>query len=68
MPDKQTVSRVVVSSQRNEHGEWVVKAYDQNNKRIPGADYFTNDKNDAEKTAESVNNAIAILKKYNPNI
>lgn len=32
-------------------GEWRVKAFDENGKYIPGADYFTPDRADAEKTA-----------------
>ena len=33
-------------------GEFIVKAYDANGKRLPDGDYFTNDKDDAEQTAK----------------
>jgi len=33
-------------------GEYIVKAYDANGKRMPEADYFTDDKTDAEQTAK----------------
>ena len=33
------------------HGEYAVRAYDQAGRRWPEADYFTNDREDAEQTA-----------------
>lgn len=37
-------------------GEWVVRAYDSRGIRQPQADYFTNDKKDAEDTAKMMVN------------
>lgn len=34
------------------HGEYIVRAYDDNGKRLPNRDYFTDDRRDAEQTAE----------------
>ena len=48
------VSRVTVSARRNEYGEWVVRAYDQGGNRWPEADYFTNDREDADDTAAAM--------------
>lgn len=42
------IARTTISKQ---DGEYVVKAYDANGKRMPDADYFTNDKADALATA-----------------
>jgi hypothetical protein len=36
---------------RNRDGEWVVKAYGEGGRRIPSADYFTTDADDAIVTA-----------------
>lgn len=33
-------------------GEWVVKAYGPNGERLESCDYYTDDKEDAEQTAE----------------
>ena len=32
-------------------GEWIVRAYDLDGKRMPEADYYTNDREDAEETS-----------------
>ena len=32
--------------------EWIVRAFDENGKRMPQCDYFTNDKTDAEQSAD----------------
>lgn len=45
------VARVTFNGRKNAHGEYVVRAYDQHGKRFAEADYFTNDKADAEATA-----------------
>lgn len=50
------LSKAVVASRKNEHGEWVVRAYDENGKRYPAADYFTTDRNDAVGTAAAMMN------------
>lgn len=46
--------KVTRTTIRKVDGEYVVKAYDQHGKRWPDADYFTNDKADAEGTAEAM--------------
>lgn len=35
-------------------GEWQVKAWDKTGKRLPMADYFTDDRDDAEDTAKAM--------------
>lgn len=45
------VARAVISPRRNEWGEWTVRAYDASGRRVPSADYFTDDRGDAEATA-----------------
>ncbi len=37
--------------------EWIVRAYNANGKRMPDADYHTDDKADAEATAKVMVNA-----------
>ena len=37
-----------------EYNEYQVKAYDENGNRYPAADYFTNDKEDAQHTANAM--------------
>lgn len=37
-----------------ETGEWQCKAYDQHNVRWPEADYFTDDKSDAQDTMRAM--------------
>ena len=34
------------------NGEYIVKAFDANGQRLPNADYFTTDKDDANGTAK----------------
>lgn len=46
--------KVVRTTIRKVDGEYIVRAYDQNGKRWPEADYFTNDKADAESTAAAM--------------
>jgi hypothetical protein len=48
---ERVVTRVTVASRRNEWGEFVVRAYDQDGRRYPPADYFTDDRKDAVQTA-----------------
>ena len=48
------IARVTFNGRRNAHGEYVVRAYDENGKRLPDADYFTNDKADAKATAQAM--------------
>ncbi len=48
------VARVTVSKRRNEWDEFVVRAYDQDGKRWPEADYFTNDRTDAIQTGDAM--------------
>jgi hypothetical protein len=50
------VSKVTVSPRKNEWGEFVVRAYDQDGKRWPEADYHTDDRQDAEQTAKAMTN------------
>jgi hypothetical protein len=49
------VARAKVASRRNAAGEFVVRAYDQYDRRLPDADYFANDRADAESTAKMMN-------------
>ena len=46
------MSNIARTTIRKQDGEYVVKAYDANGKRMPEADYFTDDKTDAEQTAK----------------
>jgi hypothetical protein len=48
------VSKVTVPKRKNEWGEFVVRAYDQNGRRYPEADYHTNDRQDAIQTGEAM--------------
>jgi len=48
------VAKATVSKRKNEYGEFVVRAYDANGKRLPDADYHTDDKVDAEQTAKAM--------------
>lgn len=48
------VSRADVARHRNELGEYVVRAYDQDGRRFPQADYHTDDLRDAVATAEAM--------------
>lgn len=48
------VARVTVARRRNEYGEFVVRAYDQDGRRYPEADYFTSDRDDAVGTGEAM--------------
>lgn len=50
--------RTAVSKNR-ETGEWIVRAYHADGKRYPEADYFTNDKADAEATAADMERRFA---------
>lgn len=43
---------------KNGYGEHHVLAYNASGKRIPDADYFTNDKQDAEATAKLMVNPV----------
>ncbi len=43
--------KVTRTTIRKVDGEYIVRAYDQHGKRWPEADYFTNDKTDAQQTA-----------------
>lgn len=43
-----------VSSRKNEFGEWVVKVYNADGSRRPQADYFTDDRADADATAKAI--------------
>lgn len=47
----EVIARTRVGTRRNQFGEYVVKAYDSNGKRMPDHDYYTNDKADAIATA-----------------
>ena len=48
------VAKSTVAARRNEWGEWIVRAYDQDGKRFPEADYHTDDRADAEATAAAM--------------
>jgi len=48
--DNVRVTRAIVSRRKNEFGEWIVRAYTEAGRR-PEADYFTDDKDDANATA-----------------
>ena len=47
-----SVAKAVVPKRRNAYGEWVVRAYDADGRRMPDADYYTDDLADAQATAE----------------
>lgn len=47
------ITRAVVSIRRNEWGEWVVRAY-VGDDRYPAADYYTDDRSDAQQTARAM--------------
>lgn len=55
----QLVARTTI---RKDRGEYRVRAYDANNKRMPESDYFTDDKSDAQDTAT------AMLEPYRANV
>lgn len=46
--------RIVRTTITRKDGEYVVKAYGEDGKRYPAADYFTDDKADAESTARAM--------------
>lgn len=48
------VARAVVARRRNQWGEFVVKAYDQDGAHYPAADYHTDDLQDAISTADAM--------------
>lgn len=54
-----------VSKRRNANGEYQVRAYDQDGKRIPDADHFTPDLDDAKATAERM--VVAKIDQATPN-
>jgi len=45
------VARVTVPTRPTVEREWIVRAYDQHGRRFPEADYFTDNREDAEATA-----------------
>jgi hypothetical protein len=49
MNSDRIIVRVVISK-KDAYGEYCCKAYDQHGKRYQEADYFTDDKQDAENT------------------
>lgn len=46
-----TERKVARTKVTKSNGEFIVKAWDQHGKRFAEADYYTNDKADAEQTA-----------------
>jgi len=48
------IARVTFNGRKNAHGDYVVRAYGENGNRLPGSDYFTNDKADAKATVTAV--------------
>jgi len=53
--DKQLIARTTI--RKNEYNEYVVRAYDANNKRMSSCDYFTNDIDDARDTSRHMTRA-----------
>jgi hypothetical protein len=47
----QLVTNVRVAKRANRYGEWVVRAWDEQGNRMPEADYFASDEQDAYSTA-----------------
>ena len=45
------IARVTVPTRPTVEREWIVRAYDQHGRRFPEADYFTDNREDAEATA-----------------
>lgn len=58
--ERQIVAHVKVAKRVSIWGEWVVLAYDQHGKRFPEADYFTTDREDAERTAVEMINPMEV--------
>ena len=52
------VTRAKVTKNRNVPGEWIVRV-DVDGKRYPAGDYFTDDREDAEQTAQAMLAAFA---------
>jgi hypothetical protein len=50
----ESAPKVVSTRITKKDGEYIVKAYDGNGKRLPSCDYFTTDKGDAEQTARAM--------------
>lgn len=63
-PPNTPVAKAVVASKKNDEGEYAVLAYDSKNRRIPSADYFTNDKTDADQTAKAMVKTEAVVQEY----
>jgi hypothetical protein len=49
--ESKKVGSVSLRKKRNAFGEYVVRAYDEDGKRYPPADYYTDDWDDAVSTA-----------------
>jgi len=48
------MTNITSTTIKKHDGEYIVRAYDANGKRMPEADYFTNSKTDAEQTAKAM--------------
>ena len=53
-PPVRITTKITIPKRANQWGEYHCKAYDQDGKRHPGADYYTDDRQDAEDTRKLI--------------
>jgi hypothetical protein len=53
------VTRVTLRKRRNDWGDYVIRAYGADGKRLSDCDYFTDNWDDAVETLRAMNNVIA---------
>jgi hypothetical protein len=64
LPSMGNVMKVTLRKRRNDCGEYVVRAYDADGKRLPDCDYFTDDVDDAVATYNAMCSALDLCNDY----